>query len=159
MTIHLTSIALETILLRKGTPTILFEAGHFPNDYKRLKTREFVFQALISCLNSVLSNQYQHFTVEDYLAIPANGNHLRDIEIQNVTIVNNGKVTKSKVFVQFKEVLQLGEIQFLPEYAGNDLQFKGLKVINALSKNQTKPIDVVESSTKIIKHLQSFIDF
>ena len=143
----------------QGTPTILFEAGHFPNDYKRLKTREFVFQALISCLNSVLSNQYQHFTVEDYLAIPANGNHLRDIEIQNVTIVNNGKVTKAKVFVQFKEVLQLGEIQFLPEYAGNDLQFKGLKVINALSKNQTKPIDVVESSTKIIKHLQSFIDF
>ena len=143
----------------QGTPTILFEAGHFPNDYKRLKTREFVFKALLSCLNSVLSNQYQYFTVEDYLAIPANGNHLRDVEIQNVTIVNKGEITISTIFVQFKEVLQQGDIHFIPEYAGNDPQLKGLKVIRVLSENQTKPIDVVESSTKIIKHLQSFIDF
>ena len=143
----------------RGTPTILFEAGHFPNDYKRLKTREFVFKALLSCLNSVLSNQYKYFTAEDYLAIPANGNHLRDVEIQNVTIVNKGEITISTIFVQFKEVLQQGDIHFIPEYAGNDPQLKGLKIIHALSKNQTKPIDVVESSTKIIKHLQSFIDF
>jgi len=143
----------------QGTPTVLFEAGHFPDDYKRLKTRELVFQALTCCLNSVLSKKHQHFTVEDYLAIPANSNHLRDIEIQNVTVVNNGKISNSKVFVQFNEVLQQSEIQFVPEYAGNDPQLKGLKVIRVLSKNQTKPLDVVESSTKIIKHLQSFIDF
>jgi hypothetical protein len=143
----------------QGTPTILFEAGHFPNDYKRLKTREFVFSALLSCLNSVLGKQYQHFTAEDYLTIPANGNHLRDVEIRNITIVNKGEVTISTIFVQFKEVLQQGDIHFIPEYAGNDPQLRGLKVIHALSKNQTKPIDVVESSTKIIKHLQSFIDF
>ena len=143
----------------QGTPTILFEAGHYPNDYNRLKTRALVFQALLSCINSFLSQQYQYFTVDDYFAIPANGNHLRDIEIQNITIVNNKEITNSSVFVQFKEVLQQGEIQFIPEYAGNDPNLRGLKVIHALSKNQTKPIDVVESSTKIIKHLQSFIDF
>ncbi|MGB0366077.1 MAG: M14 family zinc carboxypeptidase [Flavobacteriaceae bacterium] len=143
----------------QGTPTILFEAGHFPNDYERLNTRTLIFNALLSCLNSVLNNEYQYFTAKDYLAIPANGNHLRDIEIQNVTIVNNGEITNSTVFVQFNEVLQQGEIQFIPEYVGYDYNYKGLKVINALKKNQTKPIDIVESSTKITKHLQSFIDF
>lgn len=143
----------------QGTPTILFEAGHFPNDYKRLRTREFVFKALLSCVKSVLTNDYQSFTKDDYFDIPANGNHLRDLEIQNVTIVNNGEITNSSLFVQFKEELRQGAIQFIPEYAGNDSRLKGLKVIHVLSKKQTKPIDVVESSTKIIKHLQSFIDF
>ena len=143
----------------QGTPTILFEAGHFPDDYKRIKTREFVFNALLTCLNSVFNNDFQSFTAKDYFAIPANGNHLRDIEIQNVTIVNNDEITNSNLFVQFKEVLQEGEIQFVPEYAGIDPLLKGLKVVRLLSKKQTNPIDVVDSATKIIKHLQSFIDF
>ena len=143
----------------QGTPTILFEAGHFPGDYKRIKTREFVFKALLSCLNSVLKNDYQCFTTEDYFAIPANGSHLRDVEIQNVTIVNNGEITNSTVFVQFKEVLHQGEVQFIPEYAGSDPKLNGLKVIKILSENQTKAINIVESSKEIIKHLKSFIDF
>ena len=61
--------------------------------------------------------------------------------------------------MQFKEVLQEGEIQFVPEYSGIDPQLKGLKVVRLLSKKQTNPVDVVESSTDIVKHLQSFIDF
>ncbi|RZK00939.1 MAG: peptidase M14 [Flavobacterium sp.] len=33
-----------------GTPTILFEAGHFQDDYEREETRKFIFFALLSLL-------------------------------------------------------------------------------------------------------------
>jgi hypothetical protein len=37
-----------------GIPTILFEAGHFPNDYERETTRFFVFKALKLALDQIL---------------------------------------------------------------------------------------------------------
>ena len=37
-----------------GTPTILFEAGHVPNDYQREKTRLYIFEALKALFISIL---------------------------------------------------------------------------------------------------------
>src|SRR5690606_33419241 len=34
-----------------GIPTVLIEAGHYPNDYQREETRKYVFIALLSALN------------------------------------------------------------------------------------------------------------
>ena len=141
------------------TPTILFEAGHYPDDYNRDKTRELIFSSLLACLNCTVNQSHTDFSFEDYRAIPSNGNHLRDIEIQNVTIVNNEEITTSSLFVQYKEVLKDKVIELIPEYAGNDPMLKGLKVFNALTKNQTDPINIVESSEKILNRLQSFIEF
>ena len=143
----------------QNTPTILFEAGHFPDDYNRDNTRDLIFSSLLTCLNCAVSQSFKDCSFEDYTAIPDNGNHLRDLEIQKVTIVNNGIITISTLFVQYKEVLKDGSIHLIPEYAGNDDRLKGLKVINTLNKNQTDPINIVESSEKIINHLQSFIEF
>ena len=143
----------------KNTPTILFEAGHYPGDYPRTYTRKLIFAALVTCLKSAVNQTYKSFTFQDYIAIPNNGNNLRDVEIQNVTIVNNGNLTTSSLFVQYKEVLQDKKIQLLPEYVGADPSLKGLRVIDALNKNQTNPINIVDSSDKTIKHLQSFIEF
>lgn len=36
------------------TPTILFEAGHYPNDYSRERCREFVFNAILKAWTSSL---------------------------------------------------------------------------------------------------------
>ncbi len=143
----------------QNTPTILFEAGHYPQDYERLKTRQFVFNALLSCLNSFVNQTFTAFKREDYDAIPNNGNHLRDVQINNVTIVNNTKVTKTTLFVQYKEMLKDGEIHLVPEYAGQDANYVGLAVHDMLEKKQTNPINVVESSLDGVKHLQSLIDF
>ena len=143
----------------KNTPTILFEAGHYPGDYRRENTQKLIFDALLTCLKGAVNQSYKAFTLQDYTAIPNNGNHLRDIEIQNVTIVNNGNLTIASLFVQYKEVLQDKKILLIPEYAGTDPSLKGLKLIDALNKNQTNPINIVDSSDKIINHLQSFIEF
>jgi len=143
----------------QNTPTILFEAGHYPEDYNRDKTRDLILSSLLACLNCAVNQSYTDFSLEDYAAIPDNGNHLRDVEIQNVTIVNNANITTSTLFVQYKEVLKDGAIHLIPEYAGNEVELKGLKIINALNKNQTDPVNIVESSEKILNHLQSFIDF
>ena len=55
-----------------GVPTILFEAGHFPGDYQREKTRKFVFLALISGLQHIYENVIVNNKTEDYLRIPQN---------------------------------------------------------------------------------------
>ena len=113
---------------------------------------------MLTCLNCASNQSFKDYSFEDYTAIPDNGNHLRDLEIQDVTIVNNDIITISTLFVQYKEALKDGAIHLIPEYAGNDDRLKGLKVINTLNKNQTDPINIVESSEKIINHLQSFIE-
>lgn len=142
-----------------GTPTLLFEAGHFPDDYNRIKTRALIYSALLSCLSALVTNDFKRFKIDDYDAIPNNGNHLRDIEINNVTIVNNGNVSTSSIFIQYKEELKQGEIKFVPEFVNINAGLTGLKVIDAENKNQTEPVNIVKSSIEIIKHLQSFIDF
>ena len=143
----------------QNTPTLLFEAGHFPEDYTRAKTRELFFMALLSCLNSFNTSTFSDFDAEDYQRIPGNQSHLRDIQLKNVTIVNNGITTKKSLFVQFKEVLKHDKVHFIPEYAGMEEGLIGLQEIDAEKINQTAPVDIVKSATKITKHLQSFIDF
>ena len=141
----------------KGTPTLLFEAGHFPNDYNRIKTREFILKALVNMLQSIESKGFMLFSVKDYHAIPENFNHLRDVEYKNVTIVNNKELTKSSLFVQYREKLEDGKVRFIPEYAGNQEDWKGLTVVDLMHKNEKNPIDINESSDKIIKTLNSLL--
>ncbi len=117
------------------------------------------FKALLICLNSFNTNSFSDFDAEDYHRIPSNQSHLRDIRLKNVTIVNNGITTKQSLFVQFKEVLIHDKVHFLPEYAGMEEGLIGLQEIDVDEINQTAPVNIVKSATKIIKHLQSFIDF
>ena len=142
----------------KGVPTLLFEAGHFPEDYLRLKTRSLLFKSLLTALRSLASSSYLDYTVAQYLSIPNNINTLRDIEIRNVTTVNNSIVTNSTLFVQYRELLKDGEILFLPEYAGNNKEYKGLKVIDCKSQNFDQPIDIEDSAENIINHLKKLIN-
>lgn len=144
----------------QNTPTILFEAGHYPGDYARSKTRGLFFEALFSCLTSFARDSFTTFSAEEYHAIPSNFNHLRDIQVNNVTIVNNGNTTKSTFFVQYKELLKDNTIEFIPEYVAHDNKdLKGLVVIDANAANQTAAINIVDSATKILNHLKSFIEF
>ena len=40
----------------ENVPTMLFEAGHFPNDYGRDKTREFIYYSLLESLDYISKN-------------------------------------------------------------------------------------------------------
>ena len=141
----------------EGTPTLLFEAGHYPNDYNRDKTRKYIYLSLVNVLQSMVSKSYTSYSIEDYLAIPENVSHLRDVEYKNVMIVNNGGLTKSSLFVQYREELLNGEVIFVPEYAGNQEDWIGLTVIDLMQKNDKNPININESSVKISESLNSLL--
>lgn len=51
-----------------GVATILFEAGHYPDDYNRNISRTYVFKALLAGIDAVMSQV--DYPIEDYQAIP-----------------------------------------------------------------------------------------
>ena len=142
----------------QGVPTILFEAGHYPDDYARKTTRTLVTKSIIDCLKGFITARYDSFTVQDYNAIPENSNHLRDIEFTDVTIVNNSKITKSSLFVQFKEVLTQAVVEFVPEFSGNDCTLSGLVKIKMPSSQENSPIDLTKSAAEIMESLTKYLN-
>ncbi|VXC18937.1 M14 family metallopeptidase [Maribacter litoralis] len=97
------------------TPTILFEAGHFNNDYERDVTRAYIFKALVKSLETIKDNTITEYTVEQYLSIPENGKQFVDILVRNIDFETNGFSTSEFVPVQYKEVLEKDKIEFVPQ--------------------------------------------
>lgn len=98
-----------------ATPTLLFEAGHYKNDYSRSKTVVLVLKALKKALQSIKNQEYQSKCVEDYFTIPENSKSFYDLLIIGATIVSDGKTAKNQYLVlQYEERLQDQKIFFLP---------------------------------------------
>jgi len=96
------------------TPTVLFEAGHFPGDYNREKTREFVYKALIAAFTVVSDKDLNGSTYQGYFNLPENQKLFFDVIIRNV-VNNDGELFD--VAIQYQEVLKEGELLFVPKVA------------------------------------------
>lgn len=143
----------------KNTPTILFEAGHYPKDYNRNNTRQLFLISLISCLKSIGNQSYTSFTANHYHEIPNNFKNLCDLEFTNVTTVNNSKITKLSIFVQYIEKLDNGSVRFIPEIIENADQLSGLKKIDFSIPSLEKSCSFSELSKIILKRSKSLIDY
>lgn len=122
----------------KATPTILFEAGHYPGDYEREKTREFIFYALLKGMNTIANDEIGDYKVDTYLSIPENGKHYVDVLVQNVKQLNLGRTKQDVIPVQYKEVLKEGRIDFIPETISVPLpidEIFGHKVVDCTNEN------------------------
>jgi hypothetical protein len=95
-----------------GTPTILFEAGHFPEDYDRNITRKYVFYSFLKALHSIYENDIVNNKIEDYLNIPQNNPCFFDIVYRNVKIDYENSELISNFAVQFSEVFEDQNIRF-----------------------------------------------
>ncbi len=95
-----------------GVPTVLFEAGHFQNDYEREETRKFIFISLLSGFQTLYENDIVNNKIEDYLKIPQNNSCFFDIVYRNVKINYDNSKLITNFAVQFKE-----------EIVGNQLVF------------------------------------
>ncbi len=95
-----------------GVPTILFEAGHYHNDYDREKVRQYIFKAMYWGLEAISSsisiNKY-----EKYFDIPENTKSFYDILIKNGRL-SPDSTESMDVAIQFKETLDENTIKFQP---------------------------------------------
>jgi len=88
-----------------NVPTILFEAGHYENDYEREKTRKFIFFALFSGIKSICENDIVVDKINDYFNIPQNKIIFYDLIYKKVKINYENKEKFTNFASQYKEVL------------------------------------------------------
>ena len=119
-----------------GTPTILFEAGHFPDDYNREQTRKYIAIALFSGLQHIAQGDVTDVNYKLYFNIPENSKSFYDILLRDDTTTGND------VGILYKEELISNEIHFEPYITeiGNLSEKYGHKE-EMLSKYITPPFD------------------
>lgn len=95
-----------------GVPTILFEAGHFQNDYHREQTRKYVFMALVSSFKLLDENVVDDNGMDKYLNIPQNKVVFYDFIYKNIKINYDGIEKITNFAAQYKEELIDDVIEF-----------------------------------------------
>lgn len=101
-----------------NTPTILFEAGHFPEDYERERTREYIFYSLLAVLDCISKNEIHLYSKEDYFGIPENNKLFLDVIIKNARYIDASYT--GDIGILFSEVLEYGDISFVPKIEKED---------------------------------------
>ncbi len=125
-----------------GTPTILFEAGHYPNDYQREITRKWIFNSF-KALFWYLYQTEEETEVAAYFKIPENTKNFVDIILSPVNIEDQGVLyKKQQLAIQYREELKNGAIAFVPTYHGygSSLQLKAHRYIDATNLNLNEPL-------------------
>lgn len=123
--------------MKSGLPVILFEGGHFENDYKREKTREYYTKALFSALKNIGKLKGSTENYEEYFEIPENKESHFDIIYRNVRL-NTDFECILDIAVQYKEIKteSSDEIDFIPYVAevGDIGKRKGWKEVDCTGK-------------------------
>ena len=95
-----------------GVPTVLFEAGHYPNDYLREETRKYIFMALISSFQVINENDIVGNEFDKYMIIPQNKVVFYDFIYKNIKINYDGIEIITNFAAQYKEELVGHQIRF-----------------------------------------------
>lgn len=132
-----------------GVPTILIEAGHFVEDYKREQTRAFVFYAYVAALQAIATSSFADVSL--YQSIPENQKIFFDVLLRNVQLSNH-KI--ADVGIQYREVLRNNRIEFQPIFAaaGNLSSFYGHTEPNCQNL-EPFTFTIEESAQNILKSL------
>jgi len=98
-----------------GIPTILFEAGHYPDDYNRTIVTNYILKAFKVLLKSLAKKSNNNNSTDKYFKIPENTENFTDLLISNVDIVYDEKVfKKQQLAIQYHEKLDNNKINFVP---------------------------------------------
>jgi len=95
-----------------GVPTILFEAGHYPDDYEREITRKYIFFSLILSFKLISENDLVDNRFGEYLNISQNNVVFYDFMYKNVKINYDGIEIITNFVAQYKEELIENKIHF-----------------------------------------------
>jgi hypothetical protein len=131
-------------------PTILFEFGHYPEDYCRNETRKFGTLSLLKMFHEISNSMDIKFNTDSYFKIPMNAQKYLDIII---TDINN--LDYQSVGIHYQEVLKDERVVFEP-YLKQLINLKfAHKIIKANGKNlyingkQNLKIDTLVKELKI----------
>jgi len=94
----------------ENVPVILFEAGHFKDDYKREETRKLIFYSILNLFEIIKTAEVND---EDYFNIPENKKNFKDIILRNVRFKEED--VPFSIAIQYTEVLDGDEILFVPK--------------------------------------------
>jgi hypothetical protein len=121
-----------------GTPTLLFEAGHFQGDYHREETRFFMFCALLSAVEFIAKNHWNEVDGKKYLEIPENQQLFYDIILRNIPVEDN---QFSDIGILYKEILKDNELNLTAyvEKIGDLSGFFGHQVFDLKYLQPNKP--------------------
>lgn len=95
-----------------GVPTILFEAGHFKDDYEREITRKMVFTAYLAALMAISKNDILDNKTVDYFNIPQNNPVFYDFIYKNVKVILDGFEKSITFAAHYNEILINDTIAF-----------------------------------------------
>ena len=95
-----------------NVPTILFEAGHYPDDYEREITRKYIFIALLSSFEYMVENDIVRNKREKYLSIPQNKVSFFDIVCRNIKINYDSTEKCMNFALQYREILREDSVNF-----------------------------------------------
>ena len=120
----------------ENVPTILFEAGHFNNDYARDKTRELIYISYLTSLIYISNNNVVGDNYESYFKIPENDKCFLDIIIRN----SKNNDTLCDIGIQYQEKLIDNKVEFIPKiekiekldsfFGHNEIEANGFEVLN-----------------------------
>jgi hypothetical protein len=155
----------------QSVPTILFEAGHFPEDYNREKTRKLIFISLVEAISKSYENVIVNNDLGNYLKIPQNNPNFYDFIYKNIRINYDSNDLITNFAFQYKEVLLEDEIDFVAHLVafGDLSQSFGHSVIDcagAVFENWNSKFpeigevaDFILNEKKVFQNGKKLIDF
>ncbi|MCK0179198.1 M14 family metallopeptidase [Flavobacteriaceae bacterium S0862] len=121
----------------KNVPTVLFEAGHYKDDYARKKVRYFIFSSLLVAIDTICYKEKLGTDYKAYFDIPMNDKLFYDIIIRNSKVLVASTEKTLDLAIQYEEVLIGEKIDFIPKIKafGKLSKYFGHKEINARNQN------------------------
>ncbi|MDO7171345.1 M14 family zinc carboxypeptidase [Mariniflexile sp. AS56] len=131
----------------ENVPTILFEAGHSPNDYGREETRRLIYMSYIASLDYISKNEVSGAYYEPYLSIPENEKLFLDIIIKNAKIGRGKEAIITDIGILFQEKLIDNKVQFVPKVE----KIENLDSYFAHKTIQANKLEVMDGDGELLK--------
>jgi len=134
------------------TPTILFEAGHFQNDYEREDSRYYIFKALWKAIQLITNNNLASYSIEQYTSIPENQKYFLDVIVRNVYLLKATYGQEESLGILFTEVLNGNVVKLKPkiEASGTLDDYYAHRIYDCADPNDLK---LLRTQSKIIELL------
>ena len=137
-----------------GVPTILFEAGHYDNDYNRDITRKYMMFSIYQTFLSIINKSYINYSTNNYFDIPENKPTYFDVLIKGVSFDKNLKDIRD-VGILYRESLEKSDINFTPFVVkiGDLSSYYGHKIFYAKSKHVTNVFEKTIRESDLVNQI------